>query len=81
MKTLSQAAAESSTNQYISAANFAKVYVGLGDNEEALAQLEIACQERAVRLPWLLSDPILKHMHRDVRFQDICRRVGLAVTQ
>lgn len=66
-----------SADGYISPMNIAKIYVGLGDNEKVIEQLENACQEKAVRLAWLLVDPILEHLHDDSRYRDIRRRAGL----
>jgi serine/threonine-protein kinase len=63
--------------QYVTAANFAKIYVGLGEEHKAIEQLEKACEERAVRLAWVLVDPAFKHLRGNARFQDICRRAGL----
>ena len=69
-----------SAERYISPVNFAKIYVGLGDDEKAIEKLENACQERSVRLSWFLVDPILKHLHNDSRYKDIRRRAGLPAT-
>lgn len=68
-----------SSKQYVTAANFAKIYIGLGENDKAIEQLEKACQERAVRLGWILPDPAFKPLHDDHRFRDICRRAGLPI--
>ncbi len=65
------------SQQYVSPVNFAKIYVGLGENEKALEQIEIACVERAVRLSWVLVDPILDHLHDDSRYRGIRKRTGL----
>jgi len=63
--------------QYVTAANFAKIYVGLGEDDKAIEQLEKACDERAVRIAWVLPDPAFRHLHGDSRFRDVCRRAGL----
>jgi hypothetical protein len=65
------------TKQYVTAANFAKIYIGLGEDDKAIDELEKACNERAVRLAWVLVDPAFKHLHNDDRYQEICRRSGL----
>ena len=65
------------SGSYISPANFAKVYVGLGEYDEAFKQLEKAVSERAVKLPWFLVDPCLTPMRSDPRFADLLTRTGL----
>jgi len=67
-----------SYEQYVSPVNIAKIHVGLGDDERVIELLEQACQERAVRLSYLLVDPVMKRFHNDPRYTDIRRRVGLA---
>jgi hypothetical protein len=57
--------------------NLAKIYAGLGEDEIALEQLEAAAEERSVRLPWLLVDPILDSLHDDPRYRDIRLKAGL----
>src|SRR6266849_5217709 len=52
-------------------------YAGLGDKEQAFAWLERAYEERADRIVWLNSDPLLEPLRSDPRFQDLVRRVGL----
>ena len=64
-------------SEYISPVNVAKVYVGLGDNDEAFNQLEKAFEERAVKLPWLIVDPCLKSLWSDPRYSDLVTRMGL----
>ena len=70
-----------SATKYISRANIAKIYVGLGEDEKVIELLEEACDERAVRLPWLLVDPILEHLHDNARYQDVRRRAGIPYEQ
>src|SRR5258706_7151018 len=68
---------ELSKEQYISHVNLAKIYVGLGERESVLEQLEIACQERAVKLPWFIIDPALDEFRDDPRFKDLMQQIGL----
>ncbi|HEV8591477.1 MAG TPA: hypothetical protein VGQ55_05185 [Pyrinomonadaceae bacterium] len=68
---------ELSKTQYVSPVNIAKIHVGLGEREKVIEQLEKACEERSVKLPWFLIDPALGGFRDDPRFQDILRRVGL----
>lgn len=70
---------EQAKTQYMSPANLAKIYIGLGDDEKAIEMLEAACEERGVRLAWVLVDPIFDHLHDDPRYRDIRHRVGIPV--
>jgi TolB-like protein/Flp pilus assembly protein TadD len=63
--------------QYISAANLAKIYLGLGEIGHVYEQLEQAITERAVKLPWFMLDPMLDQLRAEPRFRDIWRRIGL----
>ena len=63
--------------QYVSAVNLAKIYLGLGDMEKVYEQLEQAFAERAVKLPWFMLDPMLDQLRAEPRFRDLWRRIGL----
>jgi serine/threonine protein kinase/tetratricopeptide (TPR) repeat protein len=67
---------EQSTRGYIAPTNFAKVYIGLGDKEQAFAWLEKGYQQRDFWLTFLKGDPIFDPLRSDPRFQDLLRRVG-----
>ena len=66
-----------SEDRYISRTNFARIYLGLGENVKAMEELERASGAREVRLPWLLVDPIFDHLRDDPRFREIRVRAGL----
>jgi hypothetical protein len=66
-----------SKREYIPSLNFAQIYAGLGDNEQALAWLNKACDERSVWMTFLKVDPKFDPLRTDPRFQDLLRRVGL----
>jgi tetratricopeptide (TPR) repeat protein len=68
---------EESKQHYVSPVNFAKLYLGLGDRERVLEWLEKACEERAVKLPWFLCDPVLDSFREEPRFKEVIRRVGV----
>jgi hypothetical protein len=55
-------------------------YLGLGDNEQALAWLERAYQEHAPILQYIKVHPFLDPLRNDPRFTDLVRRVGLDKT-
>jgi TolB-like protein/class 3 adenylate cyclase/Flp pilus assembly protein TadD len=66
-----------SNQHYIPPVNIALVYNGLGVQDEALAQLERACDERDVRLPALKVDPRWDSFRSNPRFVAILKRIGL----
>jgi TolB-like protein/Tfp pilus assembly protein PilF len=61
----------------VPAYNFAEVYIGLGDKEQALKSLEKAYEDRSMMLNFLKADPRFASLHGDPRFRDLLRRVGL----
>ena len=63
--------------EYVPSLNFAQIYAGLGDNEQALVWLNKACDERSVWMTFLKVDPKFDPLRTDTRFQDLLRRVGL----
>ena len=66
-----------SKQSYVPAYNFAEIYVGLGDKEQALAFLEKAYADRSMLLTFLKVDPEFDSLRSDPRFKDLVRRVGL----
>jgi TolB-like protein/Flp pilus assembly protein TadD len=55
----------------------AVIYVGLGENDRALAILNTAWENHSSQLNWLKVDPRFEHLHNDPRFQDVLRRMNL----
>ena len=53
-------------------------YIGMGDNDRAIAWLEKAFAQRSNGLTGLKVDPMYDPLRGDPRFQDLLRRVGLA---
>jgi hypothetical protein len=53
----------------------ALIYVGLGDNDEAMLWLSKAYQARFN--PSILLRPAFDALRSDARFQDLVRRIGL----
>ena len=53
-------------------------HLGMGNKEEALADLEKAYSEHLNNLTTLKVDPAFDSLRSDPRFQDLLRRVGLA---
>lgn len=63
----------------VSPCNIARIYAGLGQNEQAFVWLERAIAERDTNLtmPGLKVDAQLDSLHSDPRFQDLLRQMGL----
>jgi TolB-like protein/DNA-binding winged helix-turn-helix (wHTH) protein/Flp pilus assembly protein TadD len=62
---------------YVAAAPFVNAYLGLGDNEQALAWLERAYQEQSNLLQLIKVHPFFDPLRDDPRFVDLVHRVGL----
>ncbi len=64
-------------NSYVPAAPFVNAYLGLGDNEQALAWLERAYQEQSNIMQLIKVHPFFDPLRGDPRFVDLVHRVGL----
>ena len=62
---------------YTPSAAFVNAYLGLGDNEQALAWLERAYQEQSNILQLIKVHPFFDPLRSDPRFVDLVHRVGL----
>jgi TolB-like protein/DNA-binding winged helix-turn-helix (wHTH) protein/Flp pilus assembly protein TadD len=62
---------------YVPAAPFVNAYLGLGDNEQALAWLERAYEEQSNMLQLIKVHPYFDPLRSDPRFADLVHRVGL----
>jgi eukaryotic-like serine/threonine-protein kinase len=62
---------------YVAPGAFVDAYLGLGDNEQALAWLERAYQEQANILQLIKVYPNFDPLRGDPRFADLVHRVGL----
>ena len=56
---------------------FARIHIGLGENNRAIEYLEKAYEEHSHWLIYLHIDPSLDGLRDNARFQDLLRRVGL----
>ena len=63
-------------SEYIPASAIAYLYAGLKDDEEALAWLQKAYEERNIQLTWLNVDYLWDDLRGDPRFQDIIARMN-----
>jgi serine/threonine protein kinase/tetratricopeptide (TPR) repeat protein len=68
---------ELSVHEYVAPYNFAVIYAGLGDKDEAFVWLNRAYQERSYLLTYLTVDERLDNLHSDPRFDELRRRIGL----
>ncbi|HEX6731662.1 MAG TPA: hypothetical protein VF074_16675 [Pyrinomonadaceae bacterium] len=65
------------TKEYVSPAELALLYAGLGDKEGAFASLEKAYAAHDVQMQYLKVDPHYDSLRSDPRFNELLRRVGL----
>ena len=63
--------------QYVPSMYFAGIYLGLGDNGQALKYLNQAYEERSDELIFLGVDPMLDPLRSDAGFKDLLRRIGV----
>ena len=61
---------------YVAPTNFATVYIGLGEKDQAIAWLEKGFQQHDFWITFLKGEPIFDSLRSDPRFQDLVRRVG-----
>jgi len=66
-----------STERHVAPYHIALVHAGLGEQDEAVAWLERAFQERDPRLSWLKVEPSWDSLRSNSRFVAILRRIGL----
>jgi adenylate cyclase len=55
----------------------ARIYTALGDNDNAMKNLEMVYSDRSESAVWLKVDPSLDTLRNDPRFIVLIRRVGL----
>jgi hypothetical protein len=61
----------------VPAMDAAAAFAALGDHESALDYLYAGFEERNARMTTLRSDPRLKPLHSDARFQSLVRQMRL----
>ncbi len=69
---------ELSRRRYVSWLDFATIYAGLGEKDQAFAFLEKAYEQHDARLVWVKGYPLLDPLRTDPRFADLLRRIGLS---
>jgi serine/threonine-protein kinase len=65
------------TKEYVSPAELAALYAGLGDKEGAIASLEKAYAAHDLQMQYLKVDPHYDSLRSDPRFVELSRKVGL----
>jgi DNA-binding winged helix-turn-helix (wHTH) protein/TolB-like protein/Flp pilus assembly protein TadD len=68
---------ETGKRVYLSPYQKAVIYAGLGQNDQALSELEQAYNQRSLSPVSVRFDPRLKGLRSEPRFRDFIRRVGL----
>jgi serine/threonine-protein kinase len=67
---------ELAKQRYVSPANRATVYLGLGENEKALDWLEKAYEDRDPIFWWINGDQLYDSVRHEPRFQVLLKKVG-----
>jgi serine/threonine-protein kinase len=65
------------TKDYVSPAELAILYVGLGDKENAIQSLQKAYEAHDLQLQFLKTEPHYDSLRSDPRFVDLMKKVGL----
>jgi len=65
-----------SKHRYVASYWKAAIHVGLGENDEAFAELEKAYQERSWWLMFLKMEPMMDGLRADPRYTEMLRRIG-----
>ncbi|HUQ12478.1 MAG TPA: winged helix-turn-helix domain-containing protein [Steroidobacteraceae bacterium] len=63
--------------RYVSPVDLAAIYAGLGETDTSLLWLERALEQRASTLGFIAQNPAFDVLHRDPRFVDLVRRIGV----
>jgi tetratricopeptide (TPR) repeat protein len=66
----------STTNEYLSPFQIALIYVGLGENDNAIEWLETAKRERDPFLIYIRVDPNFDNLRTDPRFLKLMKEIG-----
>ncbi|HMZ79453.1 MAG TPA: winged helix-turn-helix domain-containing protein [Acidobacteriota bacterium] len=77
-KILEQLKAQS-TRSYFPPEEIAKVYIGLGEKDQALVWLEKAFEKRSDHLVFVKVDPVWDSLRADPRFTSLMQRIGLTL--
>ena len=64
--------------RYVSPFDFALIYMGLGEKDQAFEWLNKTCEENPYRIGFLKVNPRFDNLRSDPRFTDLLRRMKLA---
>ena len=78
-KRLERLIARTKSGEYVSAINFARAFLRLGDKEQALRWLKTSCEDRNVHSLTIGSDPFYDPLRTDRRFNKLLQRMKLRV--
>jgi tetratricopeptide (TPR) repeat protein len=70
---------ELSRQRYISPYDFAQIYAGLGDQDQAFAWLEKGYADRVPLLDNLNVNPVFDGLRADPRYANLARRMGFTL--
>ncbi len=62
--------------KYVSSYDIARIYIGLGDKNEAVTWLERAYEQRVGWMAYLMVDPNIESLRGDPRFGDLLIKMG-----
>ena len=62
--------------QFVPHVDIAVVYIGLGESDDAIAQLEMAVEDHEFWAGMLRVDPRFDRLRQEPRFQDLVNRLG-----
>jgi TolB-like protein/Tfp pilus assembly protein PilF len=66
--------------QYVSPFDLSRAHEGMGRRDEALAALDLACDERSPLLVFACVEPLFDALRADPRFESILRRMNFKAT-
>jgi hypothetical protein len=66
-----------SAHRYVSPMDLALAYLGVSARDSVFHCLESACAQRIMRVQEL-TEPIFDSLRPDPRYEELCRRIGLA---
>jgi len=66
-----------SYHRYVPAYFFAKIFIGLGETDNAFDYLNKALEERYGLLAYMNVEPELEALRQDARFSELAQKVGL----
>ncbi len=69
---------EQRISRHVSPLNLAIIYLGLGDTENAMREMEMACELRDPSVVYVRCEPAFDDLHAHPRFAALVEKIGLA---